>query len=128
MKQNLLIEFDGTLESLQKIFVLAEHINIKVTCKYCGKTMILILENDSLEREGQIFPGSGLFCPNGHVSMLWYPPQKSELELFWEQFENDFHPKRNNNATSAPKEFKRKLQPKIAFQKLPIRVLSYNKG
>ena len=123
MKQNQLIEFDGTLESLQKIFVLAEHIDIKVGCKQCGEALILILGNDSLERDGQIFPGPGLFCPNGHISMLWSPPPKSELELFWEKFENCSQP--DYKPIPLKKDFKQKLQPKIAFQR---RTPSFSKG
>jgi len=66
--------------------------------------MILILGNDSFEREGQIFPGPGLFCPNGHISMLWSPPPKSELELFWEKFENCSHSK-SDYKPIPPKDF-----------------------
>jgi hypothetical protein len=97
MKQ---IEFDETLESLQKIFVLAEQIDIKVRCKQCGEMMTLILENDPLEKEGRIFPSPGIFCPNEHISMLWSPPPKSELDLFWEEFERRYHQKKDNEQTS----------------------------
>ena len=94
MKKTKFIEFDETIESLQKIFVLAEHIDIMMTCKKCGEVMTLILENEPLEKDGKRFPGHGLFCPNGHVSMLWTPPPKSDLELLWEEFERRCPPKR----------------------------------
>jgi len=81
------IEFDETESSLQKIFVLAKYMNIKVTCKKCGEVMILINEQESLEKNGKRFPGAGLFCPNGHISMLWIPPPVSDLDLFWKEFE-----------------------------------------
>ncbi len=97
MKQ---IEFDETLISLQKIFVLAEHIDIKVTCKQCGEIMTLILENDPLEKEVRTFPGPGIFCPNKHISMLWSPPSKSDLELFWEKFEYRYPQNKDNEQTS----------------------------
>ena len=82
------IEFDETLESLQKIFVLAEKMDIKVICKTCGERMILNQQNSSSEKSGSDFQKPGLFCPNGHISMLWSPPPKSDLELFWEAFEH----------------------------------------
>jgi len=50
------IEFDETESSLQKIFVLAKYMNIKVTCKKCGEVMILINEQESLEKNGKRFP------------------------------------------------------------------------
>ena len=81
------IVFDETLQSLQKIVVLAKHIDITVTCKNCGEVMTLISENDPLEKEGKHFPGPGLFCPNGHTSMLWSPPPTSDIKRFWEEFE-----------------------------------------
>jgi hypothetical protein len=39
------IEFDETESSLQKNFVLAKYMDIKVSCKKCGEEMILINRN-----------------------------------------------------------------------------------
>jgi hypothetical protein len=89
MKQ---IVFDETLESLQKIFVLAKHIDITIICQTCGEQMTLIGENDSVEKDGKHLKGPGLFCPNGHISMLWTPPPPSDIKQFWEEFEHRSKP------------------------------------